>query len=337
MLKFTIATLAIVALLLIGALVGGVWIWAGLIYITVFAYAFDRLTPLFFQNADTDAEFPASDALGVALAFAHFIVLGAVVYTLVHNATLPMLQKIALFCATALFAGQIGHPNAHELIHRPNRLLRRLGKAVYMSILMGHHASAHPLVHHVHVGTSNDPVSAPKGRGFWRFFGRAWIGSYRAGYAAESKRHKGQGLHPYTLYRLGALASLFGAFAVGGVSGVLVWALLGGYAQLQILLSDYVQHYGLRRKMFENGRLEAVSARHSWNTPHRFSGAMMLNAPRHSDHHTHPSRSYPSLELLEGEMPMLPYSLPMMAVIALIPPLWRQVMDSRVETWENRA
>ena len=171
MLKFTIATLAIVALLLIGALVGGVWIWAGLIYITVFAYAFDRLTPLFFQNADTDAEFPTSDALGVALAFAHFIVLGAVVYTLVHNATLPMLQKIALFCATALFAGQIGHPNAHELIHRPNRLLRRLGKAVYMSILMRHHASAHPLVHHVHVGTSNDPVSAPKGRGFWRFLG----------------------------------------------------------------------------------------------------------------------------------------------------------------------
>ena len=34
---------------------------------------------------------------------------------------------------------------------------------------------------------------------------------------------------------------------------------------------------------------------------------------------------------------MLPYSLPMMAVIALMPPLWRRVMDSRVETWENRA
>ena len=123
MLKFTIATLAIVALLLIGALVGGVWIWAGLIYITVFAYAFDRLTPLFFQNADTDAEFPTSDVLSLALAFVHFIVLGAVVYALIHDATLPMLQKIVLFFATALFAGQIGHPSAHELIHRPNRLL----------------------------------------------------------------------------------------------------------------------------------------------------------------------------------------------------------------------
>ena len=121
--RFTITTLALVAPLLTGALFGGVWIWARLTYITVFAYAFDRLTPLFFQNANTGAEFPTSDVLSVALAFAHFIVLGAVVYALVHDATLPMLQKIALFFATALFAGQIGHPNAHELIHRPNRLL----------------------------------------------------------------------------------------------------------------------------------------------------------------------------------------------------------------------
>ncbi|WP_293444543.1 hypothetical protein [Planktotalea sp.] len=121
--RFTITTLALVAPLLTGALFGGVWIWARLTYITVFAYAFDRLTPLFFQNANMGAEFPTSDVLSVALAFAHFIVLGAVVYALVHDATLPMLQKIALFFATALFAGQIVHPNAHELIHRPNRIL----------------------------------------------------------------------------------------------------------------------------------------------------------------------------------------------------------------------
>jgi len=34
-------------------------------------------------------------------------------------------------------------------------------------------------------------------------------------------------------------------------------------------------------------------------------------------------------------MPMLPYSLPMMAVIALMPPLWRRVMDPRVAHWEK--
>lgn len=34
-------------------------------------------------------------------------------------------------------------------------------------------------------------------------------------------------------------------------------------------------------------------------------------------------------------MPMLPYPLPMMAIIALMPPLWRRIMDPRVAQWEN--
>ena len=199
MLRFTVATFGIVALLLMGAVVGGLWIWAALLYITVFAYAIDRLSPYVMANADPESEFPASDTLSAALAVAHFVVLVVVVFTLVQSAQHSTLEKIVLFFATSLFAGQIGHPNAHELIHRSARPLRRLGKAIYMSILMGHQASAHPLVHHVHVGTSKDPVSAPKGRGFWRFLGRAWIGSFRAGYAAENKRRKGQGFHPYVM------------------------------------------------------------------------------------------------------------------------------------------
>ena len=61
---------------------------------------------------------------------------------------------------------------------------------------------------------------------------------------------------------------------------------------------------------------------------------MMLNAPRHSDHHMHPSRAFPALELTPGTMPMLPRSLPVMAVLALVPPLWHRVMDRRVARWQ---
>ena len=71
--------------------------------------------------------------------------------------------------------------------------------------------------------------------------------------------------------------------------GAVVWAALGLHAQVQILLSDYVQHYGLRRAEVQ-GRPVPVAAGHSWNAPHWFSSAFMLNAPRHSDHHAHPAR-----------------------------------------------
>ena len=95
-----------------------------------------------------------------------------------------------------------------------------------------------------------------------------------------------------------------------------------------------MQHYGLRRKISETdadgGKPEPVRAAHSWNSPQLWSSAMMLNAPRHSDHHQHPMRPYPALTL-DSRMPVLPHALPVMAVIALWPPLWRRVMDPRVE------
>ena len=115
-----------------------------------------------------------------------------------------------------------------------------------------------------------------------------------------------------------------------------VWAGLGLHATGQLLLSDYVQHYGLRRRVLADGRLEPVGPRHSWNAPHWFSGAMMLNAPRHSDHHAHPARPYPALRLPGAEeAPMLPRALPVCCTIALCPPLWRRMMAPHLARWSD--
>jgi len=102
-------------------------------------------------------------------------------------------------------------------------------------------------------------------------------------------------------------------------------------------MSDYVQHYGLRRTVGPDGRPEPVGPRHSWNAPHWFTSALMLNAPRHSDHHAHPSRPYPELTLPAPDTaPTLPHSLPVMACLALWPSQWRRVMDPRARLWLGR-
>jgi alkane 1-monooxygenase len=102
------------------------------------------------------------------------------------------------------------------------------------------------------------------------------------------------------------------------------------------MLSDYVQHYGLSRRIMADGKPEPVGSRHSWNAPHLMSSALMLNAPRHSDHHANPARPFPALRL-EDNMPMLPRSLPVMACVALFPRLWRRVMDPRVALLQEPA
>ena len=339
MFLFAIATIAPLTLLILGSLVGGWWVAAGIVMITVFTWAADHLMRHAAAVTGRDYEFPSGDGLAVVLAL--LLLAGLVLAVRAFGAGFAAVELLGLVIGWGLAFGQIGHPVAHELIHRRATWMRVLGRAVYCAVLMGHHASSHLRVHHVHVGTADDPASAPLGMGFWRYAPRAWAGSFMAGLRAESALRARASVpapgwtHPYLGYGLGALLALALAFGLAGWGGVPGLLGIAAYAQVQILLSDYIQHYGLTRARLADGRLEPVGARHSWNAPQAWSSAMMLNAPRHSDHHAHPARPYPALRL-EAEMPLLPRAVPVMAVAALVPPLWRRMMDRRARRWMGR-
>ncbi|PIE12585.1 MAG: alkane 1-monooxygenase [Rhodobacterales bacterium] len=331
MIGFALATLGNVVLLFLALWAGGVWIWIALAYITAFTALLDRFVPRLFPDMSEGEEFPSGAVLSMVLGVAHLLLLGCGVYVLSGDGP-GVLPWLGLAVALALFFGQVSHPNAHELIHRREKGARILGRVIYSSLLFGHHASAHVLVHHVHVCSDQDPNSARRGVGFYRFFAKAWAGSFRAGLRAENalraraSRVRSVGSHPYLWYVGIAVGLICGSYALFGLRGLGTLLFIAFYAQVQILLADYVQHYGLRRRLRENGKPEPVGPGHSWNAPHWFSSALMVNAPRHSDHHLNPLRPYPGLRLNPETMPVLPHSLPVMAAIALWPPLWRRVM-----------
>ncbi|MCR9147211.1 MAG: alkane 1-monooxygenase [Rhodobacteraceae bacterium] len=336
---FTLATLTPAALLALAVWLGGIWPWVAVIYLTVLVFALDRLIAVEARNADPAAEFPAADTLLVGLGLLHFGLLALALWAVAGSSTLSTIEAALTAIAAGLVFGQISQPVAHELIHRDARAKRLLGRLIYTSLMVGHHASAHLRVHHAHVGTSADPNSARAGEGFYRYALRATVQSFRAGLRAENRLRAGQARslwrHPYTLYVAGGLALPLAVALWGGWPGLSAFVFIALYAQTQILMSDYVQHYGLRRRTLPNGRIEPVGPQHSWNAPHWFSSALMLNAPRHSDHHVTPARPYPALQLDAGVMPVLPYPLPFMASLALFPPLWRKVMHRRLLQWQN--
>lgn len=332
---FAFASLTPAVLLALACLWGGLFALVALLSITVAVFFADKIA----------RDVPVSEASGrvvsLSLAAVHFPLLALGVWALAAGAHLGVLDKLLIFTGLGLFFGQISNSNAHELIHARARPLRRLGAAIYTSVLHGHHVSAHLRVHHVHAATDADPNSARAGEGFWAYCARALAGEFAAGLRAENTHRARANVHPlshpYIGYVLGGIGLLVLSFALFGLKGLLMHAGLAGYAQLQLLLSDYVQHYGLRRQIQPNGKPEPVGPAHSWNAPKWYSSAMMLNAPRHSDHHMRPAKPFPALELDAAQMPMLPHSLPVMAVLALIPPLWRRVMDRRVARWQNPA
>jgi alkane 1-monooxygenase len=114
--------------------------------------------------------------------------------------------------------------------------------------------------------------------------------------------------------------------------GVVVLPWLIGQAVISFCLLEsinYLEHYGLRRQKLPNGRYERVSPSHSWDVDSLTVDRLMFNLQRHSDHHTHPLRRYQALRHTESA-PQLPRGYTTMQLLALVPPLWRHVMDQRV-------
>ena len=336
MIWYAIASLTPAVLLALACVFGGPWPLAALLSITVLVFFLDRIARLTPTRDDTGR------SLSLILAATHFTLLPLAVWALAGNSGSGVSDKVMIYLGAGLFFGQISNSNAHELIHAGTRWPRRIGTAIYCSILHGHHVSAHLRVHHIHAATDADPNSARLGEGFYAYALRALRGEFLAGLRADT-RHRARGsgqtalTHPYVGYLAGGALSLGCAALIAGGRGVAALLAIAFYAQMQLLLSDYVQHYGLRRQRRSDGRMEPVGPQHSWNAPAWYSSAMMLNAPRHSDHHMRPARAFPALEVTPDTMPVLPRSLPVMAVLALVPPLWRRIMDRRVARWQKPA
>jgi alkane 1-monooxygenase len=259
------------------------------------------------------------------------------------DAHLGTLEKIVLFFGVGVITGTIGINYAHELMHQQNRVERGLGDILLAMVLYSHFRSEHLLVHHRYVATPRDPVTARYNEGFHRFFPRVLRQSFKSAFLAEKAMlaRKDKPWHaaenPFWTYWALQAACLGLALILGGWVGLLLFLWQAFVAIWQLELVNYVEHYGLTRKHLGEGRYEHVQPRHSWNAAHKASNWLLINLQRHSDHHYKPSRRFPLLQTYtEDDAPQLPYGYPIMTMAAMIPPVWRRVMNPRVRAWRKR-
>ncbi len=224
---------------------------------------------------------------------------------------------------------------AHELGHKRAGLERWLSKVALAQSGYGHFFIEHNRGHHVRVATPEDPASARLGESFWAFLPRTVAGSLRSAWGLERARLARGGRSSWTLRNdiLNAWAMtalLFGgltaAFGLVVLPYLLAQAVLG-FCLLEVV--NYLEHYGLLRQRREDGRYERCRPEHSWNSNNVASNVLLYHLQRHSDHHANPTRRYQALRHVD-EAPQLPTGYAGMILIALVPPLWRQVMDRRL-------
>ena len=79
-----------------------------------------------------------------------------------------------------------------------------------------------------------------------------------------------------------------------------------GRTSLEVV--NYIEHYGLSRKKISENKYEPTKPHHSWNANHAASNLLLINLQKHSDHHSRPSKTYPTLSAHNADSaPQLPF------------------------------
>ncbi len=244
------------------------------------------------------------------------------------------IDRIGLALTVAMVSG-IAINTAHELGHKRASIERWLSRVALAQSGYGHFFIEHNRGHHVRVATPEDPASARLGESFYAFLPRTVIGSLRSAWALERVRLRRVGACAWSPRNdiLGAWAmtvALFAALVAGFGPVVLPYLLIQaviGFSLLEVV--NYLEHYGLLRQRAHDGRYERTRPEHSWNSNNVASNVLLYHLQRHSDHHANPIRRYQALRHVD-DAPQLPTGYAGMIVLAVIPPIWRRVMDRRV-------
>jgi alkane 1-monooxygenase len=238
-------------------------------------------------------------------------------------------EAAGLAVSTGVTVGVFGFVAAHEMIHSRNPRERALGLALLGSVFYMHFRIAHVYGHHRRAATIEDPASARLGEGLYAFLVRSVAGQWREAWSFEAQRQR-RGLRNRMVVYLAMEAAFLIAVALVSLRAFVFLVAVAVVAVALLESFNYVAHYGLSRRVGPNGRAERLGPQHSWNSGRRMNNAALFNMGRHSDHHRAMTRSYERLQALSGTAE-LPSGYAAAMLMALIPPLWRRVMDPRAE------
>lgn len=317
----------------------GRWAWTTV----VLAFVAIPLAELFFP-VDTSNVAPAEeesrarnrffDGLLYLNAPLLFGVVGGYLFV-VANQTLGMAELLGLTLSTGIIVGANGINVAHELGHRSTRGEQLLSKIMLLPALYQHFFIEHNRGHHKHVATDKDPASARFGETIYAFWWRSVTGGWRSAWALERERLTKEGKPEWSwaneMLRFSAFQTMWLAvvFALLGWKGLAGAVAVGVIGFLLLETINYIEHYGLRRRILAAGRPEAVTPVHSWNSDHELGRIFLYELTRHSDHHQKSTRKYQILRHMD-ESPQLPFGYPTSMLLTLVPPLWFALMHPRL-------
>jgi alkane 1-monooxygenase len=180
---------------------------------------------------------------------------------------------------------------AHELIHRRERPLRWLGRALLCTVLYDHFSIEHIRGHHVRVATPDDPATARFAESYYAFLRRTVTGQFRSAWKLGRRD---------VIFGLILQAAMLAAIAYFCGAAALVAFVWQAYHAVTVLEAvNYFEHWGLTRVDARPGLSDA------WDTDSWLTEYSLIGLSRHADHHAHAARPFQELRAVP-ESPRLP-------------------------------
>lgn len=322
-----------------GLLIGGWFTYMNVIFVFVLVPIFDQLGPESTENADEQERGKlVKKSLFDWLLYLNLPLLYGILVLFIitiDQSGLAIYELVGNILSVGIVIGTCGINVGHELGHRKTKWENTIAQLLLIPALYLHFFIEHNRGHHKYVGTEKDPASAEKGQGLYHFWFKSTFMGYLNAWKLENKRLNKSGdsgfslrneMIQFSFVQLTYILIIYFLFS----PVVFVSTLLAGVVGVLLLETiNYLEHYGLRRKKLANGRFEKVHPKHSWNANFQFGRIVLYELTRHSDHHFIASKKYQVLDH-HDESPQLPFGYPMMILVALVPPLWFWMMDSKI-------
>ena len=320
----------------------GIWSFTGVFVLYILVPILENILPKDTYNFTKEEKELAKDdkyydwILYLLVPFQLFVV-----YYYLITISKPAISTLELVGYTMMMGtilGVNGINGGHELGHKTDHPLKVfLAHVLLMTSLQNHFMTYHNSGHHRDVATPNDLTTAKKGQSFYTFAIQSQIGGYFKTWKLEKEKLKRKGksflLNPMIIstivpWSFQGLIFLFFGYKVS------LFYLLASIFGISILESqNYFSHYGLQRKLKEDGSYERVKAHHSWNSDHLIGRILLFELTRHSDHHFAGGKPYQILES-KSESPMLPFGYPAMLIMGYFPFIFKPVMEKQLEKYK---
>ena len=323
----------------IGILVGGPFVFLTLVYTFIFIPILEANIKEYNEVYSDDEKRKRSlDPFFDILLYLNIpIVFGMFFFSLnTLLVTTSTYEIIGIILSAGIVMATNGINVAHELGHRKSLFSRTCSKLLFLPCQYMHFFIEHNYGHHINVATPEDPATAKYKQNLYSFWISSVTKTYFSAWRIQIKllRVSKQSFLSikndmifYTLFQISFLILIYINYGLT----ITIYSLLMSIISFLFLETiNYVEHYGLLRKLKSNGKYERVEPHHSWNSNHTIGRITLYELTRHSDHHFISSKKYPVLESID-DSPQLPYGYPTSILISFFPPLWFKIMNPLVK------